>query len=173
MHTSPVGVTSLVEALTEILTQEQQALASFLGLLRHEQAAIRGLSSMQMAAITAEKLTLLEAIRLLEQRRSELISELSGEWDVDEDALTLRAVADRVGAPEAGALLRRQDQLKKTILEVREASEFNGSLVASSLDCFQQLLSACRPSEQPLLYSATGSLQPAPASGQAFVGRRG
>jgi flagellar biosynthesis/type III secretory pathway chaperone len=173
MHTLPAGSTALVETLAEILTQEQQALESFLGLLRHEQDAIRRLSSSGMADVTAHKLNLLETVRVLEQKRSEVVARLTDEWGVGEGELTLRAIADRVGAPEAGALLRQQEQLNKTILEVREASEFNGTLIDDSLDCFQRLLSACRIPEQPLLYSATGSLQTALASEQAFVGRRG
>jgi len=173
MHTSPVGITSLVETLAEILTQEQQALESFLGLLRHEQDAIRRLSSSGMADITVKKLNLLEAIRVLEQKRSEVVAQLADEWGVSEGELTLRAIANRVGAPEAGALLRQQDQLNRTIVAVRDASEFNGTLIDDSLDCFQRLLSACRVPEQPLLYSATGAWQSTSAAGQVVAGRRG
>jgi flagellar biosynthesis/type III secretory pathway chaperone len=173
MRTLPAGSTALVETLAEILTQEQQALESFLGLLRREQDAIRHLSSSKMTYVTAQKLNLLETVRVLEQRRSDAVARLADEWGVGEGELTLRAIADRIGVPEAGALLRQQDQLNKTIFEVRDASEFNGTLIGDSLDCFQRLLSACRIPEQPLLYSATGSLQTAPASEQAFVGRRG
>jgi len=173
MHTSPVGVTSLVEALTEILTQEQQALESFLELLRHEKEAIRRLSSSRMADITIQKLNLLETIRVLEQKRSEAVGQLADEWGVNEGELTLRAIAGRVAASEAGGLLRQQDRLKKTMLEVRDASEFNGILIGDSLDFFHQLLSACRVPEQPLLYAATGAWQSTSAAGQVVVGRRG
>ncbi len=173
MHAATVGILPLIESLIGVLTQEQTALESFLGLLRHEQDAIRTLSSSGMAEVTAQKLTLLEALRVLEQKRSEVVGQLAAAWGISEDDLTLRAIADRIEAQEAGALLCKQDQLNRTIIEVREASEFNGSLIAGSLDCFRQLLSACRVLEQPLLYSATGAWQPTQPSGQVVAGRRG
>jgi flagellar biosynthesis/type III secretory pathway chaperone len=173
MRSSTVEVSPLIETLIEVLAQEHAALESFLGLLRLEQDAIRTLSSSAMAEVTAQKLTQLEAIRVLEQKRSEVVGRLAGEWGVSDGELTIRAIADRVGALEAGAVLRMQDQLNRTIVAIGEASEFNGSLIANSLDCFQQLLSACRLPEQPLLYSATGAWQPTQTSGQAVVEGRG
>lgn len=173
MDTPTVGTFPLIETLIEVLAQEQGALDKLLGLLSQEQKAVRTLSSQTMVDTTLQKLTLLEEIHSLEQKRMEVVVELAAEWAVSQEGLTLRAIAGRIEAQEAGILLRKRDQLNKTVTQVRDASEFNGFLIAGALDCFQQLLAACRIPEQQTLYSATGSLQPALAFGQAFVGRRG
>ncbi|MBI5410646.1 MAG: flagellar protein FlgN [Nitrospirae bacterium] len=173
MHTTKVWTSPLVETLIEVLAQEQGAFDKLLGLLGQEQKAVRTLSSQAMADANLQKLALLEEIGPLEQKRTEVVAELAAEWAVSREELTLRAIAERVGDQDGGALLRKLDQLNKTIAGVRDASEFNGSLIAGALDCFRQLLAACCIPERQTLYSATGSLQPALTSGQAFVGRRG
>ena len=173
MHTKTVGTPPLIETLIEVLAQEQGALDKLHDLLEQEQKAVKALSSQTMAEVTLQKLTLLEEIHSLEQKRTEVVEGLAAEWAVSREELTLRAIAGRIEAQEAGTLLRKRDQLNKTITEVCDAGEFTGFLIAGALDCFQQLLAACRLPEQQTLYSATGSLQPALASGQAFVGRRG
>lgn len=147
-----------IEALIAVLDEEHRRLEALRALLRDEQQAIRALALEKMTVTTTEKLKLLDAIRVLEERRSVIIRELAEEWAIAEDDLTLRAIAARAGALEAGALLRRQEALTRVLTDLRDANAFNGSLLAGSLACFQHCLTAWQSANPAPTYSEHGTL---------------
>ncbi|MEW6542384.1 MAG: flagellar protein FlgN [Nitrospirota bacterium] len=163
----------LIEQLVEVLAKEQQGLEAFLAVLERERHAIKALSADGMAAATSAKLTLLETLGAIERQRAEVIAQLAREWSVEADQLTLRAIAERVEAREAGALLRMRDTLNRALAELGDANEFNGMVIAHSLACFEGGLSAGRVNPATPLYSAAGLLQMVQGPGEPTLARKG
>lgn len=161
-----------IDALITVLGEEHRRLEALRALLKDEQQAIRALALEKMKATTAEKLKLLDAIRVLEERRSVILRELAEQWAVAEEDLSLRAIAARAGPLEADTLLREQEALAHVLAELRDANEFNGSLLAGSLACFQHCLSAWQPAGPAPIYSEHGTLRPS-GTDASFITRQG
>lgn len=157
-------------ALFKVLDREHHGLEALLALLNQEQEAIRTLSFDGVTAVTRAKFKLLEEIRTLEAQRATLVMQLAADWAVEAGNLTLRTIAERLNAQESAALRRRQGQLQETLLAVRHAGTFIGSLLTNSLALMNECLSAWRrvPTAVPL-YSSSGSLQAAAAGGSLLA----
>lgn len=161
------------QRLTAILDRQQQCCTALLDLLNREQGAIKGLSLNLLTSIHPEKLALLEDLRTLEEQRYGVVRELAQSWDLTDEDLTLRAIADRASATDAAQLLRMQDRLNQVILAVRDAGNVTSLLLAGSLGFIDQCLSLWRgPSSSVPLYSQAGQLQEAGAGG-ALLARKG
>ena len=129
MHRSSPSISTLID----LLEAQQARFEAFLKVLDHERAGINSFASASLVEISDSKLALLEDIRLLEEKRSAVVSRLAGNWGVQADTLTLRAIADRVGPIESGLLLRLHERLNRVVMAVRDATSFNGELIARSL----------------------------------------
>ena len=116
-----------ISALIDLLETQQARFEAFLKVL-----------AASLVEISESKLALLEDIRLLEEKRSAVLSRLASNWRVQEDTLTLRAIADRVGPIESGLLLRLHERLNRVVTAVRDAASFNGELIARSLAFLNQ-----------------------------------
>lgn len=166
-------VTPTIAELVSTLDQEQAGLDALLVLFDQEREAIRTLSSDALTSVNRAQLKLLGEIRAVEETRRAIVHRLAEEWAVDAERLTLRAIADRIGAPEAGRLLRRQDRLNEAIRAARDGSAFLGTLIADSLSLFREVLSIWQRGSAPRpLYAQSGELQPVPAGG-SFLARKG
>jgi flagellar biosynthesis/type III secretory pathway chaperone len=169
MHRSSPSLSALIGLLEE----QQARFEAFLTLLHEEQTAIKTISSTSLVAVNEAKLKVLEEIRLLEDKRGAAVARLAANWRVEPEGLTLRGIAERVGPIEAGTLLRLQDRLNKAILAVRDATAFNGGLIARSLVFLNQGLDVwrVRPREAAR-YSPSGAIEAA-ATRSAFVEQQG
>lgn len=127
-----------ISTLINLLETQQARFEAFLKVLDRERAGIKSLAAASLVEISQSKLALLEDIRLLEEKRSAVVSRLASNWGVQADTLTLRAIADRVGAIESGLLLRLHDRLNRVITAVRDGSSFNGELTVLSLAFLNQ-----------------------------------
>ena len=116
-----------ISTVIDLLETQQVRFEAFLKVL-----------SASLVEISESKLALLEDIRLLEEKRSAVVSRLASNWGVQSDTLTLRAIADRVGPIESGLLLRLQERLNRVVTAVRDAASFNGKLIARSLAFLNQ-----------------------------------
>lgn len=162
------------QRLSELLEQEQRCVDGLAALFRQEQDAVRSLSSDNLAATNQQKLALLTDLRQLEEQRSALVEQLACDWGLAPESITLATIAGRAGAELAGRLLRQQDRLKRSILEVHDANEISRLLVAGSLALIEDSLAVRQgvPAGPPL-YSYAGTLQPKVAGGALLVARRG
>jgi len=166
-------ISTTAQDLIEILEQEQTHLDSLVRLLQQEQQAITSLAIDELTASNQRKLALLTEIRSLEERRVAVVESLALEWRVASESLTLTAIADRIGTEDAGRLLRRHEQLHRSVLAAREAEAFTRSLVAGSLDLLSEALALWHqaPSSNPL-YAPSGSLRSA-GTGGTLLARKG
>jgi flagellar biosynthesis/type III secretory pathway chaperone len=151
--------TAAVTSLIRLLEQEEEQLTALLNLLRDEQQAIKTLSSHGLQAVTAAKLHTLESLKTLEGERLLAVRHLADAWGGDEHDLTLRAIAERIPAAEAGRLLRLRDRLARTLAAVHEASDFNRTLIDQSLATIRQGLTAWQRTDVSPLYASDGTLQ--------------
>lgn len=127
-----------ISTLIDLLETQQARFEAFLKVLDRERAGIKSLASVSLVEISESKLALLEDIRLLEEKRSAVVCRLASNWGVQADRLTLRAIADRVGPIESGLLLRLHERLNRVVTAVRDATSFNGELIARSLTFLNQ-----------------------------------
>jgi flagellar biosynthesis/type III secretory pathway chaperone len=149
-----------LSTLITLLERQQNRFEAFLALLDKERTAIKTLASASLVEISEAKLNLLEDIRLLDEQRSAAVARLAGNWGVEADSLTLRAIAQRVGPIEAGTLVRLHERLNKTVAAVRDSTGLNGDLIARSLAFLNQGLEVWRSSPNAsALYSMHGALK--------------
>ncbi len=173
MPPATVEIAPLLGELLDTLSHEQQCLDRFRRLLDEEERAIRTLSQPGMTSATTGKLAVLDELRGHERHRTALVQRLATGWAVEADALTLRTIADRIAGPASDALRVRHRQLTHAIADVRQASDFNGTLVANSLACFRDMIGAAAPKAEAPLYSASGALRTASAADATIMERRG
>jgi hypothetical protein len=126
MHRSSPSIGTLID----LLEAQQVRFETLLTVLDREGAAIKALAPASLVEHSESKLTLLEDIRLLEEKRSAVVLRLAGNWGVPAETLTLRAIAERVGPIEAGLLLRLHERLHRVASALRRATGTNGELIA-------------------------------------------
>jgi len=145
MHRSSPSISTLID----LLETQQVRFEAFLKGLDRERAGIKSLASASLVEIGESKLALLEDIRLLEEKRSVVVSRLASNWGVQEDTLTLRTIADRVGPIESALLLRLHERLNRVVAAVRDAASFNGELMTRALTFLNQDFEVCGSTVKP------------------------
>jgi len=173
MHGTLSSTTGLAADLLDLLRDEQTRFDTFLELLDHERHALRALSSPELDRLNAAKLELLTDIQGLERRRTALVAALAAEWRVPVAALTLRAIADRVGGQAGQECRQRHERLSATLDRIREVSAVNGAVISRSLAFLDHALSLIRPpASSATIYSPSASLVSGAPDG-ALIERKG
>lgn len=164
---------SSISALITLLQTQQARFEVFLTLLTREREAIKSLATAPLVEISQAKLTLLGEIRSLEDERATVVCRIASQWGVTPDSLTLRGIAQRLASEESVTMLRLQERLHRIVAAVREATTFNGELLARSLAFVKQGLDVWRSAPRATsLYSSQGALKPGVHQGE-LVRQRG
>ncbi len=166
MDAAPTPVLELVE----VLHQEIAHLQSLARVAAEEQGALRRLAVPAFETVNQQRLQTLELLHVLETRRAAILADLARQWGVDEHAVTLSMVIDRVGREVSRTLLGQQREMDRLVDAVRQLMAVNRLAMSKLVDFIQQTLASARPASGPDAgYSESGTRIAARASGRVLA----
>lgn len=134
---------SLFKNLIRVFERELSFQEQLLGLLTKERVAIVKLNQEELDSISVAKERMLEEGRALEQKRSELLSQLLP--GIDEAALNVQQIVN-ICPPHEGKreLARICDNLKRIASSVRDMNSENSALIRQSLGLIASTIAIMR-----------------------------
>lgn len=84
--------------------------------------------------ITKLEQSLVIRLGKLEAKREELVREISMEFDINPEEVTVSDIAERLDGKQAEKLMECKDSLALSLKELRETNELNSKLIKNSLD---------------------------------------
>ena len=142
----------LRDALTEVLTQEVEAVARFIALLENEQDELRAGRVDALETIVAAKTPLVQQLNQLAEERSQLVTAAGYTAD--------RTGVEALLASRSSAELNRAwEQLQTQARQAQQLNELNGQLIAQRLQSTSgalQVLLQRNPSSVVDVYGPNG-----------------
>jgi len=135
--------------LVEIIQLEVGAFEALLETLTREQVGLVTQDIGVVEEAVATQQTLVERARALEAARVKVVERLSEGQEIDPEAVTLRALIERVADPEAQQLREMREQLLALQEDIRRVNQHNSALVKQSMkyvDKSLQILTGSGPS---------------------------
>ena len=127
----------LLEKLLGSLEQATELYQSLFRVLQNEKDAVVGLNLQQLNEACKAKDNLLLKLRILEERRVQLMDRLAGELGRSPQGLTITELSMRVGEPYADRLRDRSTDLLALVRKLQEMTRKNKFLMTHSLQLVQ------------------------------------
>ncbi len=164
---------SLIADLIETLDQEHVRLDALRHLLRHEQEAVRRWSAETLSALTASKMEILQDLRSLEARRTDLMVELGALWGRSPESLTLKEIAAQVAPVQSRRLLEQRETMRGDVQDALVIQDVTGLILSHAMSLCDEIMRLGRqtPGEGPL-YSDAGLVATA-SEPRNWVNRKG
>ena len=161
----------MINELLGVLEQESGLYRSMLKVIDQESKAAVRSDFDALTKVGEEKENILQKLRLIEDKRTELISEMAAALGYPQQALTLSLISQQVGEPFAGRLRQAGTDLSTVLNTVRKANQQTRQLFEHSLELLKSsfnLLSNLTQSDT--VYRPSGNMQRTPPSGKCING---
>jgi flagellar biosynthesis/type III secretory pathway chaperone len=162
----------LTQQVTALLVQESGLYRDLLELLHLEKEAAVQLDLDRLQQVGRLKDELTDRLRRLGSQRQEALTELAARLAVPAEAVTLKALAQRLPETHSQHLSQLRTELLTIIQSVQEANKQNRALLAHSIDLMKgsyQLLN--RLTAHNPVYARSGSVFSNGSGGRLFSGQ--
>jgi flagellar biosynthesis/type III secretory pathway chaperone len=149
----------LVLQLDRVLKTQIDGYRDLLAALDVEKAAIVALNSGALGCIAGEKELLVDNLQQLEDRRREIVSDLSAGMELSIERLTLAGLIKCLSAPQSESLRHRRRTLLRLTRQVKAGNRQNSVMYQHSLAFVRQALGFLHQAEGSPEYHPNGRLR--------------
>jgi flagellar biosynthesis/type III secretory pathway chaperone len=161
----------LLEKLIGLITGEKQLYGSLLTVLQDEKAAVTGAGLEALNRSVKEKETVLLKIRILEEQRTNMLSQVAERLGLQAENLTLARLAREIPEPYAGQVRACRSSLLSLTQSIQELNNSNRHLFRRSLELVKGSINLLINLRAPYpIYCQSGRLESAMASGRVLSG---
>jgi len=148
----------VLEELCKLLEEQKSMLENLLELSRDERRIILSGEAEQLESVVRLELRELSKLSAIEKKRIALHKEISAEFGLPEQELTVSAIAERAQPDESEAIKKLQVELTRLITQHTELNNENRELIKAHLEYSDAILDLVVDSEDPLnnFYSGDG-----------------
>lgn len=144
------------DALSVVLTTQQDLLRAMRGLAEHEQQAIIAGDIHALTEVVEQQQQLVEHLNALETERMTALVAIAAATGLDAESVTISAIAATLPLERASELTRQGQDLRAEAIALRQVQDVNEQLLESSRGLVDRWLNYLRSVLSGSLYTATG-----------------
>ena len=157
---------TLVVKLDGVLKEQIDGYNELLEALEAEKTAITALKSDAVQSITGKKESILVNLQKLEDRRREIVRDLSAGLELSAEQVTLANFIKRLSAPQSQSLHHRRQTLLQLIRKVKTTNRQNSLLYQHSLAFVRHALGILQQAEETPEYYSNGQMRKSQGGGR-------
>lgn len=157
---------ALVVKLDGVLKEQIDGYSELLEALEAEKNAITTLKSDAVQCIAGKKESILVNLQKLEDRRREIVRDLSAGMELSAEQVTLANFIKRLSAPQSRSLHQRRQTLLQLIRKVKTSNRQNSVLYQHSLAFVRHALGILQQADGTPEYYSNGQMRKSQGGGR-------